>query len=265
MGTYADSDDRFVVAGSNDGETWSELGGSWPGEVVNAPMVKQHNGEYFFHVANTYDNNWFIIPWRIGKADSSGVVSTIATIDWTAKITGVTTCFSGMWYEEGGTIHLFVPCGTNAGMPAGSAIYETHALDGTLTSWSDPVAITIDRTNIYDPKVFKVGSTYYMWLSHEDDKCIELASSNTLLGPYTMQRTGDWAGWGCTNTEGPTLYHVANESTWRIAIEHFQGPNPYTMWYSDCDNVDFLSCTWTAKKMWAADKKYRHGSIVKNW
>ena len=258
---------QFIAAGSDDGITWHSLPGDWAGPI-NAPEAYVSGGDYYFQVGGTYDQHYFIVPWKIGKAASNGIISTVATIDWTAKIAGVTSCNSGSWFtESGGAIHLFVPCGTNATVPIGFQIYETHPLDATFLTWSDPVLVTVNtsggpvQTDIYDPVVELVGSTYFMWLSHEDDRYIELASSTNLLGPYTMVKTGDWAGWG-NNMEGPTLYQPGGAGTWRLAMEHFQSNPAHQMYYSDCNTADFTVCTWTAKQPWVEDQKYRHGSII---
>jgi hypothetical protein len=233
-------------------------GGGWispPGQV-NAPQAFVHNGQYYFHVAQANDQNLNLIPWYIGLADNTGNISTIATIDWTSKISGVTVCYSGEWFQESnGTVHLFVPCNF--------AIYETHATNDALTTWSDPQAITVNESDIYDSKVWLIGSTYYMWLSNQDSHYVELASGSNLLGPYTMQKTGDWAGWG-TPKEGPTMYSTGPAS-WRLAIEDISGDgDTHQMYYSDCNTLDLLACTWTGLQPWTEDHLYRHGSVIKN-
>ncbi len=272
----------FVTAGSDDGITWQRFQyGSWA-DHINAPMVLQYRGRYYFHVSTTYDNNFFL-PWLVGLSDSTGVVTTIATIDWAGKIVNAAQSNSGEWFvETDGSVHVFVPIGTSLGSPAGFQMYESHALETNggatcvtasvacpLTFWSDPVFVQVHniggtgtRTDIYDPKVYKIGSTYYMWMTHEDDRYIELATSSTLLGPYTLVRAGDWAGWG-TMHEGPTLYRPNGAGSWRIAMEPIiTNPLNHKMQYSDCNNDDFLSCTWTALQRWNEAVELRHGSIV---
>jgi len=283
---YIGGVNNFTTAVSDDGLHWTNAGGSWPDHagVLNAPMILQYKGVDYLHVSETWgaaDR----IPWIIGTHNSSGVVSTIATINWTGKISGISATNSGEWFvESDGSVHLIIPAGPNSpSNPVGFQMYETHGLQTAggatcvtasvscpMTFWSDPVFVEVkniggasDRTDIYDPKPWKVGSTYYLWMTHEDDRCIELASASTLLGPYTMQRVGDWAGWGC-NWEGPTLYRPTGAGSWRIALESLDN-NPagaHIIHYSDCNNNDFLTCTWTSMQRWSEDIDYRHGSIV---
>lgn len=257
-----DPQNTFTTAGSNDGITWTNLaaGGGWAGQI-NAPQAFVYNSKYYFHVSTANDENINLYDWLIGLSDSTGLITTIATIDWSSQISGLKACYSGEWFQEAsGTVHLFVPC-SGGNSINNMAIYETHALDTTLTTWSNPAAVTVNESNIYDPKVWLIDGTYYMWLSNQSTRYVELATASTLLGPYTMQLTGNWAGWG-NNKEGPTMYSTG-PSTWRLAVESiFSTPN-HVMYYSDCNKLDLLSCTWTALQPWTEDHNYRHGSVLK--
>ncbi len=260
FGFTGDPVNTFTSAKSNDGLTWTNVwGAGWVGQI-NAPQVHYDSGTYYFHVAKASDGDLNEYLWYIGQA-AGGVITTTATVDWSVAIPGLNTCYSGEWFDDAGTTRLFVPCST--GDNHHFKIYETHST-APFTSWSSPVLITVTGdTNMYDPKVFLVGGTYYMWLTRDTDFYVELASASSALGPYTMQRTGDWAGWG-SGLEGPTLYQLT-PTTWRIAVEPMRSfdPREHFMQYSDCDNIDFLSCTWTALLPWHVDQKYRHGSIRK--
>ena len=232
---------------------------------------------YYFHVANTWDNHLNITTWAIGQSNSTEVVNTIATIDWAPKIPGLFNVGAGKWYVEGGVYHLFIPGSiTDSDHPS---VYETHALVSAggatcttpacpFTFWSDPVSITVDSANIYDPAVWKIGSTYYMWFTFgtaSTDHWIYLASASTLLGPYTTIKSGDWAGWG-NRKEGPTMYSTGPTS-WRLAVEDINscfvsscGLNP--MKYSDCNTLDITACTWTSLQPWVEPFNFRHGSVL---
>lgn len=229
---------------------------------VNAPEVFPYQGKFYFQVGQANDQNLSIVPFNIGLANSAGTITTIATIDWTAQLPGVNTCYSGGWLEDAGNVvHLFIPC--SIGDLEHFSIYETHATDTTLVNWSYPSLISINEANVYDSQVFLIGSTYYMWLSSQTTHFVELASASALLGPYTMQKTGDWAGWGSPK-EGPTMYSTGPTS-WRLAIEDISGgATAHQMYYSDCNTLDLLACTWTSLTPWTEDHLYRHGSILKN-
>jgi len=139
-------------------------------------------------------------------------------------------------------------------------VYETHALNPGFTSWSDPVLITINESNIYDPAVWLIDGTYYMWLSNQSTRYVELARASSLLGPYTMIETGDWAGWG-NNFEGPTMY-ATSPTSWNLAMEQIFTGNVHAMYYSSCNALDITVCTWSALQPWHEDQLYRHGSVL---
>jgi len=221
-----------------------------------------------------------LVPWKIGKSNSQGIITDYVAVDWTSKISGIHDTNSGNWFVDS-LIHLFIPAGTGTSQPVGFKVYETHATNsnGTdctsncdLLHWSDPVEITINasgggaQTNTYDPSVFLIGGVYYMWLTHEVDHIIYLASASSLLGPYTVIKSSSTFGWA-TNYEGPKMFSTGATS-WRLTLEQAVTPSAgdyHAMYYSDCDALDISACTWTALKLWHEDQLYRHGTVVKNF
>jgi hypothetical protein len=238
--------------------------------------------DYYFHVATAYDASLNHTTWKMAKANTSGVVSDLFTVDWASQITGLFSVFSGTWYIDGGDAsactatpslcHLFIPASITD--TSHFIVYETHAINWPPTVASDfsaPVAITVNESNIYDPAVWKIGSTYFMWFTlgtGSTDHYINLASSSSLLGPYTTIYAGNALGFGALH-EGATMYSTGTTS-WRIAVEDIAPCYSIgtcasnQMYYSDCNTLDISVCTWTALQPWHEDSRYRHGSIIKN-
>lgn len=269
--------DVFKVAKSDDGASWTldGSGGSWsnPTNNVNAPSGIYHKGQWLVHVAAANDQNINLNTLYIGTMNPSTLaVTNIATLDWTSKIPGIQVSFAGSFFiDDDGSLHLFVPCTTSVytSLNSGWQTYETHPTSADYSTWSDPVSVNVSQDQMYDSTVFKIGSTYYMWLTKLNgsapanfQQLVQLASSPSLLGPYTLIKTGDWAGWlaGIGPHEGPIVYPLTNTPGyyWRIIIERLSN---HQMYYADCNNYNFSQGTWTALQPWTEDQLYRHAEV----
>jgi hypothetical protein len=265
----ANPGEQFRMATSNDGITWVGNDGYWTDHgQVNAPQALLYQGNWFFHVAQANSENLTSCTWYVGSGNpTTGAVTTIATISWSSAVVGCASVFVGEWFvDDSGVAHLFIPV-SNSGL-TNFLIYETHPTNAALTSWSNPVNVSLGAAvNYYDPKVFEIGSTFYMWLSDNATSTYYpvVATASTLLGPYTIILSGNWAGWG-GNLEGPTLYHTNHASTWTIALEtiHNQTTPSHEQFYATCNTLAFDACTWSGKTQMTEDLLYRHGNIVRN-
>ncbi len=102
----------------------------------------------------------------------------------------------------------------------------------------------------------RIGSTYHAFTKNETAKYIEYATASSLAGPYTISKTGDWAGWG-SYREGPALVQLDNGG-WRI---FFDGYGDGTYYYSD--SYDTFA-TWSAPKgLPVVSGTARHFTVVK--
>ncbi len=266
----------FTSATSQDGLTWKNAGGSWSDYVshpqagtlepyqINAPDVIPIGDAFYFHVTSTNDHNYFLVTWIIGRADSSGVVNTLVSVDWTGAIPGVYSCFAGGWarnadgtpYTSDGFIHLHIPCSSSGS----ASVYETHAALTDLTVWSPPVNVNLAQPNTIDPQVYLINGTFFMWCKDETNRFVTLASSTSITGPYAMIHTGDWAGWGAGN-EGPFAYPKPGGG-WYLMFERYA--TDHQMFYSSCSTtLDFAACVWSPKVPWNEDMVYRHGAVLK--
>ena len=269
----------FTTALSSDGITWENSGGSWSDYVtkpasgtrepyqINAPDMMYLSGTIYVHVATANDENLDLVPWIVATADpTTGQLTTIASVDWSSAIPGLTSCYAGGWarnsdgtvYQGDGFIHLHVPC--SVGNLSSFKIYETHADPSDLTSWSAPVDIQVAQSDTIDPQAYLISGTYFLWCKQDSSDFVTLASSSSITGPFTMLKTGDWAGWGSGN-EGPFMYRPPNGIGWYLMFEHHV--STHLMYYATCSTDDPSACTWSGKTLWTEDLVYRHGAVMK--
>ena len=269
----------FTTATGTTGLEWRNAGGQWGDylsepasgtrtpQQINAPDAIFIGSTLYLHDATANDQALVLVPWIIGQANATtGQVTTIKAVDWTAEISGVTTCYAGGWvrnsdgsvYQADGNVHLHVPCSI-AGNGA-FKIYETHASPADLTVWSAPVDVALNQTDTIDPQAYLIGSTFYLWCKADLTGYIGLATATAAAGPFTMVKTGDWAGWGA-GVEGPFMFRPPSGTGWYLIFEAYA--STHLMYYSTCDTDNPTACTWTAKQLWSQDMIYRHGAIVR--
>ena len=99
-----------------------------------------------------------------------------------------------------------------------------------------------------------------MITKNETTKTLERAWAASLTGPWTIDRTGDWAGWGDW-IEGPALTPIKGadgKDGWRIYFDDYRDK---TYWYSD--SFDGLN-TWTKKQqVGGVSGAVRHFTVIR--
>jgi hypothetical protein len=231
VGMY-DSNNLYLLD-SNDGKAWRLLnGGSSYHESTyqfRDPSIFKHTDGYYY-CAYTNNNFGGFSGNRIGIIKSTNK-TTWSFVTW-ITFTGAGIAWAPEWYVDSNNIpHLFV---TLFGK-----IVETYPTNAAFTTWSTPVDITITgiiglNRNPIDPFVVKIDSTYYLWYAKNGYNWVEYATSTSLLGPYTVQDSNNWAGWG--PKEGECLQQLPN-GKWRIYLEPVLG----AVMYSDSTGTDFSS------------------------
>jgi hypothetical protein len=118
-------------------------------------------------------------------------------------------------------------------------MYWIQATNDALTSWTAPVkmAWTAEPGHYIDGAFIKRGNTWYCFYSTGAD--IGRATSSSLTGTYTTDKSGNWAGWG-TNIEGPEIVQVPGSTAYRIYIDRYASGLGYA--WSESTDLD----TWTA-------------------
>lgn len=117
--------------------------------------------------------------------------------------------------------------------------YWIQATNDALTAWTLPTLMTWTAVPAHyiDGVFIKVGTVWYMFYSIGNDIC--RATSTSLTGTYTTDKTGNWAGWG-TGIEGPALVIDPVSGKYRMYFDRFVAGTGYA-WSESTDLT-----TWTA-------------------
>ncbi|WP_234443171.1 glycoside hydrolase family 43 protein [Streptomyces cellulosae] len=203
--------------------------------IRDASIFKHTNGSYYL----TYTTHtWQDPSTTIGFARSSDRVTWTFLYDYTVPIANLSRAWAPEWFvDSDGSVNVIVSCST-ASDEWNFTPYVLKATNSALTAWSSPVALSGIGANHIDTYIVRIGATYHAFTKNETAKYIEYATASRLTGPYTISRTGDWAGWG-SYREGPALMQLDNGG-WRIFFDGYSDGNYY---YSD--SYDTFA-TWSA-------------------
>jgi hypothetical protein len=223
------------------------------GRIRDASVIKHTDGYYYI----TYTTHtWQDTSTTIGFARSSDRTNWTFLYDYTVPIANLSRAWAPEFFvDSDGSVNILVSCSTTNDEWIFTP-YLLRATNSALTAWSSPVALSGIGANHIDTFVVKIGSTYHAFTKNETSKYIEYATATALAGPYTIRRTGNWAGWGGTR-EGAALVQLDN-SAWRI---FFDGYGDGSYYYSD--SYDTFA-TWSApKKLPGISGTARHFTVIK--
>lgn len=201
-----------------------------PSGLIRDPSIIRHtDGRYYI----VYTTNW--TGNTIGFATSTDRVNWTFLRNHTIPFTVQNTWAPEWFVDTDGSVNVIVSLSTNG---ADFKPYRLWATNAALTAFGAPTVLAGIGPNYIDTFVVKVGGTYHAFTKQETTKFVEYATATSLTGPYTMRRTGNWAGWGGPR-EGQALVPLDNGG-WRI---FFDG---YTVGqYLFSDSYDTFA-TWTA-------------------
>jgi hypothetical protein len=221
--------------------------------IRDASIIKHTDGYYYI----TYTTHtWQDPSTTIGFARSSDRVNWTFLYDYPVPIANLSRAWAPEFFvDSDGSVNILVSCSTTNDQWIFTP-YLLRATNSALTAWSSPVPLSGIGTNHIDTYVVKIGSTYHAFTKNETSKYIEYATATALAGPYTIRRTGNWAGWGSTR-EGAALIQLDN-GAWRI---FFDGYGDSSYYYSD--SYDTFA-TWSApKKLPGISGTARHFTVLK--
>ncbi|MGW7499922.1 glycoside hydrolase family 43 protein [Streptomyces luteogriseus] len=222
-----------------------------PSGLIRDPSIFKHTDGYYYL---TYTTNW--TGNTIGFARSADRVNWTFLNNHTIPISGLTRTWAPEWFiDTDGSVNVIVSL-TAASTATHFTAYKITATNAALTTWSAPTQLSGIGPNHIDTFIVKVGSTYHAFTKNETTKYIEYATASSLTGPYTMRKTGDWAGFGDW-VEGPALVQLDNGG-WRI---YYDGYRAGKYWYSDSyDNF----ATWSAPtEVPGLSGFIRHATVLK--
>jgi hypothetical protein len=209
---------------------------------------------------------------QIGVVNADKSVTTIATIDWSSTISSIYTIFAGNWFTDNdGSVCFFSPVSTTS-VAAWTLYYScVTSLTPSGATLTTPIAISQDLTNAYDPRIYRIGSTYYLIQTLYSGgnfgaaNCISTATAKT--GPYTKQSCSTDGGTALSAlnyfSEGPAYFRSATSaSAWEFYSENINS-GQRKMYYSTCPSLALTSCTIATPVPWTMDQNYRHGIVTR--
>lgn len=263
----------FLLA-SNNGVDFQLIPSSYTptaGHVVRDPSIVRIGSTLW--LAHTNESFAPGHTFDIAKSEDGGATWSFVTEVECSSIVGDnddSNTWAPEWFVDvDGSVHVIVSLkGTSS--TQGFSLYEVHPTNAGFTTWSAPdellnVSGSQVAFNIIDAFIVKRGSTYFLWYKASNDGTIQYASSAALLTGYTVQTSGNWAGFaaadpdnGITKKEGPALIALP-DGTWLIYLDN-EGRN---MFYS-IGTSDWSS--WSAPVLLPAINggkfKPQHGTVI---
>jgi beta-galactosidase GanA len=203
-----------------------------PGGLIRDPSVMKHTDGWYYV---TYTTGW--------TGNTIGIARSRDMTEWTfvrnvQLDVGQTNTWAPEWFiDDDGSVNIIVSLsrtGTNGQ-------FTPHLLAATnkdLSTWSAPKPLDGLGANHIDTFVVKSGGLYHAITKNETTKYLEHATAKSLAGPWTIDGTDDWAGWG-NWLEGPALTQLP-DGTWRIYFDEYREKR---YWYSDSKDLK----TWTKR------------------
>ena len=234
----ATSENALSIFSSYDGATFtstaSEAYKPATGLLRDPSIMQAADGTYYV----TYTTGWGGTTFGVAKSRDLRHWDHVTDVD--VGLPGVTNVWAPEWFKDSdGSVSIVVSL-SMSGKDGPFAAYLLKATDIATGKFSAPVAMAGLGNNHIDTFPVKDGDTYYVFTKNETTKTIELASSKSFAGPWTIEKTGDWAGWGDW-IEGPAVVRLPNNG-WRIYFDDYRSK---TYWYSD--SYDGFK-TWSKKQ-----------------
>jgi hypothetical protein len=230
------SESNMYVYEANDATGYRLLRGpafTPPSGLIRDPSIMRHTDGLYWIV---YTTNWN--GNTIGFARSSDRVNWTFVRNHTIPLANISQTWAPEWFKDtDGSVNIVFSL--RFGNAGGFRPYKITATNSALSAFSTPTVLAGIAPNYIDTFVVKIGSTYHAFTKNETTKDIEYATASSLTGPYTMRRTGNWAGFGGPN-EGQSLVQLDNGG-WRIYFDAYT-----TGQYYYADSYDGFN-TWTAR------------------
>ena len=253
----ATSQNTLSLFSSNDGITFTSLGSEvyTPTQTLlrDPSIMRAADGLYYVVHTTGWSGQTF------GVARSADLRHWDHVADISVPLPGLRNVWAPEWFrDKDGSLKVVLSLSTT-GTDGPFSAYYLRPLDGGFTRFSEPVAMQGLADNYIDTFVILDQGRYTAFTKNETSKLIELATAPALAGPWTVIRTGDWAGWGGPS-EGQSLVPIKNaegKDGWRIYFDDYTSKR---YWYSD--SVDGLQ-TWTPKKeLGGVSGTVRHFTVI---
>lgn len=251
MASFASgSDNKLSVFSSNDGAQFTSLASEayTPAQrLLRDPSLVHHSDGYYYVAYTTGDAG---ADFGITRSKDLKHWQFVRNVP--VALAGVTQVKAPEWLrDKDGSLKIVVSLSAGANKEPAAYVIEPNA---DLTQWSAPKPMQ-GLLGYRDSFVVATDAGYTAFVRNQSTRFIELATAKSLLGPWTVEQKGDWAGWGGP-LEGQSLVKLADGS-WRI---YFGDDASQRFWYSD--SSDGFK-TWTPKKQaGGVSNLVRHSTVM---
>ncbi|MBI5257822.1 MAG: beta-galactosidase [Burkholderiales bacterium] len=253
----ATSQDQLSLFTSGDGITYTTLASeAWqpPQGLLRDPsIIRADDGSYLIVYTTGWDGRSF------GVARSRDLRQWQHVADIPVPLPGLTNVWAPEWFRDAdGRLSVIVSLSTG-GTAGPFRAYHLQPAAADFTAFTPPRLLQgLDRNPI-DTFVVREGGRYVAFAKNETSKFIERAWAPSLDGPWTYDRTGDWAGWGGP-VEGPSLVPVRDaqgRAGWRIHLDDYT--RKHYRWSDSFDGLD----TWSApRELQGVSGAVRHFTVL---
>jgi len=253
----ATSQNTLSLFSSSDGVTFTTLGSEvyTPAKALlrDPSIIRAADGLYYV----VYTTDWSGQTYGVAKSADLRQWEHVADVP--VSLPGVKNVWAPEWFrDKDGSLKVVLSLSTSGTQGPFSAYY-LEPLNAQFSKFSAPVPMQGLGGNFIDTFVILDQGRYTAFTKNETSKLIELATAPALAGPWTLQKTGDWAGWGGPS-EGQSLVQITGtdgRKGWRI---YFDDYTTKRYWYSD--SFDGLE-SWTAKKeLGGVSGTVRHFTVI---
>lgn len=236
-GFTASSQNALSLFSSADGATFTSLASETftAGQsLLRDPSIVRHTDGYYYVVYTSSQ-----------EGSEFGITRSKDLKHWepmrpvTISLPGVTNTRAPEWLRDrDGSLKVVVSL--SKGGPKG--VFGTHIVEpnADFSQWLAPKPLQ-GLQGYLDTVIVPAAKGYTAFIRNQQTGYIELASSESLSGPWTAGRQGDWADWG-RGLQGQTLARLPNGG-WRI---YFTDEGSKHAWYSDGD-AGFSA--WTPRRV----------------
>lgn len=161
--------------------------------------------------------------FELASGATLAAFTTVTQVDCSA-VTGIVHAWGPKWFQDvDASWHVLVAISTSG--DTNNQIYELHPTNAGRTTWSVPVVLTGTnlQANIIDWFQFynTAQSKYMAFFKDETAKYVCRATSASSFSGWTMDKSGDWAGWGHDLWEGCSVVHMGGLH-YRLYVDGYQ-------------------------------------------
>ena len=219
----ATSENKLSIFTSYDGKTYTSLATEvytpQSGLLRDPSILRARDGDYYV----VYTTGWNGQSFGLAKSRDLRHWEHVRDVQLNlpglanAKITNV---WAPEWFQDAdGNVSIVVSL-SEGGTKGPFSAYLIKA-NADLSDFSAPVAMQGLGGNHIDTFPIRIGDRYWVITKNETTKTLERAWATSLTGPWTIDRTGDWAGWGDW-IEGPALTPIKGadgKDGWRLYFD----------------------------------------------